>query len=56
MQSKIISFVINLSIKPRPIYFARAGISINSDNQIMGGDSDLSQKGIKYSKNLNELF
>lgn len=56
LQSKILQYVMNLHIYPRPIYFIRHGqTSYNLESRI-GGDSDLTEKGKKYCSILNEFF
>ena len=46
----------NLHIIPRPIYLSRHGESIYNTEDRVGGDSGLSEKGMKYAKHLKEFF
>ena len=56
LQSKILQYVMNLHIYPRPIYFTRHGETLfNIENRI-GGDSDLTDKGKRYCSLLNDFF
>jgi len=56
LQSKILQYIMNLHIFPRPIYFTRHGeTSYNIENRI-GGDSNLTSKGLKYCDILNDFF
>jgi 6-phosphofructo-2-kinase/fructose-2,6-biphosphatase 2/6-phosphofructo-2-kinase/fructose-2,6-biphosphatase 4 len=52
LQSKIISFLMNLHNTPRPIYFSRHGESLFNVEDKVGGDPDLSDKGKKYATEL----
>ena len=61
LQSKVLSFLVNLLPGDRPIYFTRHGLSENNLNNKVGGDTDLSESGFKYAKSLlnflsNEKF
>ncbi|CAD8177796.1 unnamed protein product [Paramecium pentaurelia] len=54
--SKIISYLMNLHIYPRPIYLTRhGGSTFNQENRV-GGDCDLSQQGIQYSEQLGKFL
>eukprot|EP01017_Pseudomicrothorax_dubius_P033027 TRINITY_DN4380_c0_g1_i3.p1 TRINITY_DN4380_c0_g1~~TRINITY_DN4380_c0_g1_i3.p1 ORF type:complete len:436 (-),score=86.53 TRINITY_DN4380_c0_g1_i3:11-1318(-) len=56
IQSKIVSYVMNLNPIRRPIYFSRHGQSeYNKENRV-GGDSDLTESGVKYAEMLNLFF
>jgi len=56
IQSKIVSFLMNLHIIPRPIYFVRHGESqFNVENRV-GGDADLTLEGIEFAGKLNKFF
>lgn len=56
LQSKILQYIMNLHIYPRPIYFTRHGETFyNLENRI-GGDSDLTDKGQKYCDILQDFF
>lgn len=56
LPSKILSFIINLQLYPRPIYMTRHGESLYNTEDRVGGDSDLSEKGYKYTKQLPKFF
>ena len=56
IQSKVLSYIMNLQIYPRPIYLTRHGESLFNLDDRIGGDSDLSEGGIEYSKLLNEIL
>lgn len=56
LQSKILQYLMNLHIYPKPIYFVRTAETLyNLENKI-GGDSDLTENGKKYCKILGEFF
>jgi broad specificity phosphatase PhoE len=55
IESKIISFLMNLHITPRPIYFTRHGESAFNIEDRVGGDPDLSDRGFKYAERLNQF-
>lgn len=42
---QIISFLMNLHIMPRPVYFTRHGESMFNVHGLIGGDAALSPKG-----------
>ena len=48
LQTKIISYLLNLRQKQKDIYLSRHGESQFNTQDRVGGDSDLSEKGIKY--------
>jgi broad specificity phosphatase PhoE len=52
LQSKVLSYLVNLIPGDRPIYFTRHGLSENNSKDIIGGDSPLSEQGLKYAKSL----
>jgi broad specificity phosphatase PhoE/adenylate kinase family enzyme len=53
LESKIMSLLMNIHNKPRPIYFSRHGESMYNTENKVGGDPDLSQRGYQYAANLN---
>ncbi|ODV96122.1 hypothetical protein PACTADRAFT_56838 [Pachysolen tannophilus NRRL Y-2460] len=55
LESRIVYFIMNLHIKPRTIWLSRHGESSYNLEGKIGGDSDLSERGFKYAKNLPEL-
>jgi 6-phosphofructo-2-kinase/fructose-2,6-biphosphatase 2 len=46
----IIKFLCGIKPYSRPIYFSRHGESINNTKNLIGGDSLLSDKGLKYGR------
>jgi broad specificity phosphatase PhoE len=56
LQSKILSFMMNLYSGEKPIYFTRHGESENNVKNIIGGDPDLTEKGRQYTKMLQEFL
>ena len=56
LPTKIISYILNLQNHPKCIYFTRHGESIFNKEDRVGGDSDLSENGVKYCKYLNGFF
>ena len=56
IESKIISYLINLHTGHRPIYFCRHGETEHNINNIIGGDSSLSELGINFSLGLSKFF
>ncbi len=56
LHSKILAYLVNLHTVARPIYFITAGESINDTKGILGGDSDLSEKGKIFADWVNEFF
>jgi len=56
IESKVVSFLMNLHIVPRPIYFTRHGESLFNVEDRVGGDPDLSEKGYKYANKLAQFF
>ena len=56
LESKLLSFLINLHTGERPIYFIRNGESEDSIKNKLGGDTNLSQFGTIFSKLLGTYF
>lgn len=56
LESRIVFYVMNLRIKPKCIWLSRHGESIYNVEQKIGGDSSLSERGLKYAKKLKELI
>jgi 6-phosphofructo-2-kinase/fructose-2,6-biphosphatase 2/6-phosphofructo-2-kinase/fructose-2,6-biphosphatase 4 len=54
--SKILSYLMNLNLSEKPIYLTRHGQSLFNIKNIIGGDSGLSELGIKYSKALKSFM
>ncbi|PVU89428.1 hypothetical protein BB559_005108 [Furculomyces boomerangus] len=55
MQSRIVYFLMNIHIIPRSILFSRHGESMYNQLGLLGGDSELSPNGVKYSEALPAL-
>lgn len=56
IESKILSYLINLHTGDRPIYFTRHGESEYNKKSLIGGDSPLSELGQSYAKYLSDFF
>ncbi|KAH9946407.1 bifunctional 6-phosphofructo-2-kinase/fructose-2,6-bisphosphate 2-phosphatase [Epithele typhae] len=56
LQSRIAFYLMNLHLKPRSIFFSRHGESQYNVEGKIGGDSLLSERGLKYSKALPRLI
>ena len=56
LESKIVSYLMNLHMDPRPIYFSRHGESMYNHEDRIGGDPDLTERGYAYAKKLNTFF
>jgi broad specificity phosphatase PhoE len=56
IESKILSYLINLHTGDRPIYFTRHGESEYNKRGLIGGDSCLSKMGSKYAERLGDFF
>jgi broad specificity phosphatase PhoE len=56
IQSKLLSYLINLHTGDRPIYFARPGETENEIKGIMGGDKGLTENGFKYADFIANFF
>jgi len=52
LPSRIIHFVMNLHTRPRPIWLTRHGESQDNVRGVLGGDSNLTNKGDEYAHNL----
>ena len=50
------SYVMNLQLSKKTVYFTRHGESIFNTEDRVGGDPDLSANGTKYSKVLGSFF
>jgi broad specificity phosphatase PhoE len=53
--SRILSFLMNLNLSEKPIYLTRHGQSMYNIKNIIGGNSSLSELGVKYTQAL-KLF
>lgn len=56
IQSKIVSLLMNLHITPRPIYLTRHGETQFNVEDRIGGDPELSEKGLSFAQKLNDFF
>ncbi|KAJ1658757.1 Fructose-2,6-bisphosphatase [Dispira simplex] len=56
LQSRVVYYLMNLHISPRAIFFSRHGESTFNITGKLGGDSDLSPRGRKYSEALPGLI
>lgn len=55
LESRIVYYVMNLHIKPRSIWLLRHGESEYNLTGQIGGDSNLSERGMRYAKKLPDL-
>lgn len=55
LESRIVYYVMNLHIKPRSIWLSRHGESQYNLTGQIGGDADLSERGMRYAKRLPEI-
>ena len=56
LQSKLLSYLMNLQMNAKPIYFIRHGESAYNVENRIGGDSELTEKGHKFGKILGKFF
>lgn len=56
LESKLISLLMHIHNRPRPIYFTRHGESVHNVEDKVGGNPDLSERGYGYAKMLNVFF
>ena len=56
LESRIVSFMMNLHISPRTVYLCRRGETIYDLQGRVGGDSKLSPGGMEYASKLAALF
>lgn len=56
VESKIISYLTNLHTGNRPIYFLCHGESEFNEKGLIGGDSNLSEKGLRFCELLKTFF
>ena len=54
--TKIVSFVMNLHTVPRQVYLVRCGESLFNEQNLIGGNSSLSNRGIKFARALSKYF
>ncbi|KAL1668347.1 6-phosphofructo-2-kinase-domain-containing protein [Schizophyllum commune] len=56
LSSRIAFYLMNLHLKPRSVFFSRHGESVYNVEGKIGGDSPLSERGMKYASALPELI
>ncbi|KHJ90824.1 phosphoglycerate mutase family protein [Oesophagostomum dentatum] len=56
IQSRVVYFLMNIHLLPRSIYLTRHGESEYNQIGRLGGDSPLSENGLKYAEKLWEYF
>jgi len=56
LQSKVLSFLVNLIYNDHPIYFTRQGGSEYNKKGMIGGDPALDETGEKYARTLHKYF
>ena len=56
LHTKIVSFVMNLHRVSHPVYFVRHGESEFNVDGLIGGDSGLSPRGLRFSRALGEFL
>ncbi|KAI9434023.1 bifunctional 6-phosphofructo-2-kinase/fructose-2,6-bisphosphate 2-phosphatase [Lactarius indigo] len=56
LQSRVAFYLMNLHLKPRSIFFSRHGESQYNVEGKIGGDADLSERGLKYANALPDLI
>lgn len=56
LESHIVYYLMNLHIKPRKLWLSRHGESEFNLSGLLGGDSDLSERGFTYARKLPELL
>ncbi|CAL4120885.1 unnamed protein product [Meganyctiphanes norvegica] len=56
IQARIVYYLMNIHITPRTIYLTRHGESLHNVDGRIGGDSELSEKGKEYSRQLSQYI
>lgn len=56
LQSLIVTFLMNYHVHPRDIYITRHGESVANTLGLLGGDSVLSEKGLRYAAGLGKFM
>ncbi|KJH42515.1 phosphoglycerate mutase family protein [Dictyocaulus viviparus] len=56
IQSRVVYFLMNIHLLPRSIYLTRHGESEYNQIGRLGGDSPLSENGLRYAERLKEYF
>ena len=55
IQSRVVYFLMNIHITARTIYLTRHGESENNLTGVLGGDCDLSERGLEYAQRLGKF-
>ena len=55
LSAQTVYYLLNFNLAPRQIWITRHGESVDNVNGRIGGDSDLSEKGIAYAKALTKF-
>ncbi|KAI1506437.1 6-phosphofructo-2-kinase [Biscogniauxia marginata] len=55
LQSRVVYYLMNLHIRPRTVWLSRHGESLYNLYGRIGGDAELSPRGVQYAKKLPEL-
>ncbi|KAI5928107.1 6-phosphofructo-2-kinase [Camillea tinctor] len=55
LQSRVVYYLMNLHIRPRSVWLSRHGESLYNLYGRIGGDAELSPRGVQYAKKLPEL-
>jgi len=56
LSSKLVSYLVNIHMGERPIYFSRHGESEHNLKHLIGGDASLSKNGRNYAEKLKNFF
>ncbi len=56
LPSKVLSYVMNMHLKSRPIYLIKNGETINEVKEILGNNSELTENGKKFAENIHLFF
>lgn len=56
LQSRIVYYLMNFHVKPRTIWLSRHGESMYNLEGKIGGDADLSPRGLQYARKLPEMM
>ncbi len=56
LSAQTVYYLLNFNLAPRQIWITRHGESVDNVNGRIGGDSDLSERGIAYAKSLTKFI
>ena len=56
LSAQTVYYLLNFNLAPRQIWITRHGESVDNVNGRIGGDSDLSEKGVAYAKTLTSFI